>query len=266
MNELTEYEKRQIIEIDEWKNKEPGIISNGLGKVTGVLSKVVHLIVPPSAIEGALNGVNAAGKFLADEKDILKDGGVGAIQDLRSKDLELSDRLANSVHNWAIGTAIVEGGACGFYGARALVFDVPALLLLSVRTIHKIGLCYGYRADTPAEKQYVLQILSLAGSNSNAEKQAAMIEISKLKTLLEKGFEEISEQQWREAFLLLIKKLCEQIGVNLTERKAILTLTVVGVLVGAAINGNFIRDLGYAAIRSYQERWLTDNDKWSDVG
>ena len=42
-------------------------------------------------------------------------------------------------------------------------------------------------------------------------------------------------------------------------------IPIIGGLVGAAINGNFIRDLGYGAIRSYQERWLTDNDKWRDI-
>lgn len=32
--------------------------------------------------------------------------------------------------------------------------------------------------------------------------------------------------------------------------------------IGAAVNGNFMRGIGYAARRSYQGRWLRENDKW----
>ena len=46
---------------------------------------------------------------LTDEDDILRDGGVSYIEELRHKDLRLSDKLADEVHNWAIGTA-AEGG------------------------------------------------------------------------------------------------------------------------------------------------------------
>ena len=38
-------------------------------------------------------------------------------------------------------------------------------------------------------------------------------------------------------------------------------IPIVGAGVGAAMNGSFIRDIGYAARRQFQERWLVDNGK-----
>lgn len=265
MNALTVYEAMQVAKINEWKNEEPGLIAQGLSAIFSQLNKLVDIVVPQSALEGALNACNTAGEFLADEGDILRDGRVNSIEELKTKDLALSDHLANGVHNWAIGLATAEGAAIGTMGGMGIAFDIPALMVLSLRTVHKIGLCYGYKSNTEQEKQYVLEILSVVGSNSFKEKQAALYQLAALKQALKIPWKNMVKNDLAQALLLLIRQVCKQIGVNLSKRKALQIIPVVGGLVAAAINGNFIRDLGYAAIRSYQERWLTDNDKWIDV-
>ncbi len=116
MNELTVYEAMQVAKIDEWKNEEPGIISQGIGALLSPIGKVINFVIPQSALEGALDACNSAGEFLADEGDVLRDGGVKTIEELRTKDLAVSDQMANEVHNWAIGMASVEGGSNGFLG------------------------------------------------------------------------------------------------------------------------------------------------------
>ena len=266
MNELTVYEAMQVAKINEWKNEEPGVIAQGLAALMSPFAKLVDIVVPQSALEGALKACNGAGEFLADEGDILRDGGVKTIEELRKKDLVLSDQMANEVHNWAIGMATAEGAAVGTMGGAGIAIDIPVLMTFSLRTIHKIGLCYGYKADTDEEKQYVLQILSAVGSNSLKEKQVALYQLATLKNALKVPWSKMVKDNAAQALLLLIRQLCRQMGVNLTKRKAMQIIPIIGGLVGAAINGNFIRDLGYGAIRSYQERWLTDNDKWRDVG
>lgn len=54
----------------------------------------------------------------------------------------------------------------------------------------------------------------------------------------------------------------KQLGINLTKRKAMQEIYAIDGGIGAAVNGNFMRGIGYAARRSYQGRWLRDNDKW----
>lgn len=260
----TEYEKAQMRDIVAWQNQEPSVVSKGFSIVAKPFEFVVSKVIPQSAMEGALNAANSAGQFLADESDICRDGNVSDIAILRHKDLKTSDDLANNVHNWAITTAAAEGGVTGATGAAGIALDVPAILTLALRTIHKIGLCYGYRADTLEEKNFVLDILSAAGANSQKEKVSALVALQTMRTIIAKQtWKSMQNAGEKETMILMIKALCKQLGINLTKRKALQAIPVIGGVVGAAVNGSFIRDVGYAARRIYQQRWLQDNDKWN---
>ena len=218
-----------------------------------------------------LNGANATAEFLADEKDIIRDGKVTKIEDLRNNSLELSDELANEVHNWAIALAIAEGGATGMWGAAGIVADIPAILTLALRTIHKIGLCYGYKANTVEDKEFVLSVMSLAGSNSMKEKNQVLLQLKMLEATLRKNALWVIERKaakqmadktvGNELIIKMIRDVCKQLGINFSKRKAMQVIPIVGAGVGAAMNGSFIRDIGYAARRQFQERWLVDNEK-----
>lgn len=257
---MEEYDKEQIRAIVEWKNREPSVVSQKMGALAAPLGWMVQKVVPEAAMRGVLNGANSAGEFLADEGDILRDGGVSAIEELRYKDLQLSDNLADSVHNWAIATAAAEGAAAGAGGVIGIGVDIPAILTLSLRTIHKIGLCYGYKANNKNERDFILGILSAAGSNSMKEKTEALLALKAAQNLIQKHtWKALAE---KGAVVITVKQVCKQLGINLTKRKAMQAIPLIGAGIGAAINGDFMRDIGYAARRSYQERWLIDNDKW----
>ena len=72
------------------------------------LAMVLQILIPNSVIRGALNSANDAGAFLADEEDICRDGHVQFVEELKHKDLAVSDRLADEVHNWAIAIAMAK--------------------------------------------------------------------------------------------------------------------------------------------------------------
>lgn len=267
---LSEYENKQVELIKDWEQQVPGVVSKGVGLLAKPAVWLVQKVVPQSAIKAALNAANGAGKKLADESDILRDGNVTTIEALRSRSLETSDRLANEVHNWAIGMATAEGGAAGVTGVAGIAVDVPAILTLALRTIHKIGLCYGYRADTKEEQDFVLSILSAAGSNSQKEKTQALLALKTIEVVVQKQtWKEIErragQQAGKELGIIAIKNLCKQLGINLTKRKALQVIPGVGAAVGAAVNADFLRDVGYAARRVYQKRWLEENGKWKDT-
>lgn len=261
MKEQTAYEEMQVRKIEEWKGEEIGGFSRKLGALFRPVGNLIDAVIPQSALEHALDGIGSAGNFLTDEKDILKGADVSAIHELRTKDLAVSDHLANEVHNMAILMAAGAGGLI-----TPIVADIPALLVLSMRTIHKIGLCYGYETNTAQEQLYALQILSIVAANSTEEKRAAIDELTLLKAALRSPQNALIEKDAQDRRPLLIHQLCRQLGTNLAKRKAAQLIPGVGTVVAIAVNGSFIRDLGYATIRSYQERWLTDNDKWSYVG
>jgi len=264
---ISEYEENQFREIIKWEEQEPSVVTKSLGFVLKPITWLVQLIIPTKAIQGALVASNWIAEEITDSEDIIRDGGVDRIEDLRRKDLELSDKLANEVHNWANGVATAEGGAAGFFGIAGMVIDVPTLITLSLRTIHKIGLCYGYECKSEVDQQFIYAIMSAAGANTIEEKAVSVATLVAInKTIAKMTWKKITEkalenQYGKEAAILAIKNLAKQLGVNITKRKASQAIPVVGSVVGAAINLAFINDVAWAARRAFQERWLTDNGK-----
>lgn len=262
---LGEYEKKQIREIHEWSMEKPTVINTALSYVMFPISIFVQAMVPESAMRSAIEGTNTAAEWLTDEGDILRKGELSDIDVLKSKSLELSDHLANDIHNWAIGIASAEGVGSGMLGIYGLALDIPFIITFALRTIHKIGLCYGYKTKDEKNKHFVMALLSAAGANTPREKAEAvkilraidvMLAKQTLKTIAEKAAQ---MQLSKEAVLIGMNNLGRQLGLNITQRKALQVIPAIGAVVGASVNAWFIKDVGWAARRAFQERWLIEN-------
>ena len=219
---MNKYEKEQYKAIIKWKEKKPSVMSRLTGRALKPLSWTVERVIPPRAIQGALTGADWIAQGLTDTEDIKRDGKVNQISELRHKDLQLSDKLANEVHNWANGIALAEGAATGASGLPGMAVDIPALITMCLRAIHKIGLCYGYECKTQSDKQLVYGILSVAGANNVHEKVVALANIQAIKVIIAKNtWKKIAEKAATktasgEALVITIKNLAKQLGVNLT--------------------------------------------------
>lgn len=263
---MTDYEQQQVNAIDKWKKQEPSVSSKVTGWVLSPLTWTVNKIIPTKAIQGALNMANTAAQWLTDSKDIIRDGGVENIEELQSKDLKISDKLANEVQNWALATAAGEGLAAGAAGLPGLAVDIPALITMSLRVIHKIGLCYGFECNNEQMQQIVYGIMSAAGANSAQEKAAAIAAIQAAKVIIAKvAWKKMAEKAAAnrvgiEAAIIAIKALAKQLGINLTKRKALQAIPVIGGVVGATMNVAFLNDIAIAAKRTFQELWLQRNN------
>lgn len=267
MDNLTKYEREQSDQIKKWKAEEPGVISQAFGFVTEPMAWLIRKVVPQSAIKGVLDFANSSAEWLADTNDIKRDGGVQEISDLRTKDLKLSDKVADDVHNWAIGIAAAEGAAAGAGGIFTAPIDIPAIITIALRTIHKIGLCYGYECQDKDEKDFVLAIMAASGANSMEEKVAALSVLKSLEVIIIKQTwksmaEKAAQQQMsKEAAIIGLRNLAKQLGVNITKRRALASIPAIGALVGGSVNGWYIKEVGWAARRAFQERWLIENHK-----
>ena len=265
--ELTKYEQNQIAAIESWKEEVPSVVSNAVGKLLSPVSWLINKIVPVSAIQGILDFSSATAEWLTDTDDVIRDAGVSSLADLKSFNLEKSDHLADEVHNWAIGIATAEGAATGAVGLPGIAVDIPAVLVLALRTIHKIGVCYGYEVKTKEDKDFVLAILSASSANEMSEKVAAlgtlrMIQNIVAKTTWKKIAEKAAADRFsKEAGIIAIKTLAKQLGINMTKRKTLQAIPAVGAIVGGSVNGWYLKEIGWAARRMYQERWLLENKK-----
>jgi hypothetical protein len=268
---LSPYEEQQVAAIRAWKSAEPSVVSQAFGIVTAPAAWVIQQLIPDAAMRGAVEAACAAGSAMADRRDIMRDGQVLDIAALRTGDLEKCDALSNAVHNWAVGLGTAEGALTGSAGLVGMAADLPALITLAFRTIHKIGLCYGYECDSEVDTQFACGVLAASGANSITEKLAALATLRAMHVA-------ISTQTWRmmaeramqhplsrEGGVIAIKNLAKQLGINLTRRKALQVIPVVGAGIGASVNGWYIKDVGWTARRAFQQRWLIDNQRLIEV-
>jgi hypothetical protein len=85
------------------------------------------------------------------------------------------------------------------------------------------------------------------------------------KVTWKKMAEKAAESQLsKEAAILAVKNLAKQLGVNITKRRALAAIPFIGAAVGGSVNGWYIKEVGWAARRSFQERWLLENKKIID--
>jgi uncharacterized protein (DUF697 family) len=215
----------------------------------------------------AIDASNSAARWLTDLKDILRDGGVARLEDLRKADLKTCDGIADTVHNWAIGLAVTEGTATGAAGIFGIPADIPLIITLALRTIHKIGACYGYPCENEIDQSFVLSILSASGANSVEEKTTALATLGAVRNILTKltwkqMTEKAAQQQLsKEAGIIALRNLARQLGINITKRKAMAAIPIIGAAIGGSVNGWYIKEVGWAARRAFQERWLAENGK-----
>lgn len=265
--ELNDYERVQLEQIREWRSEEPSVVSKSIGAVMSPIAWLLGKVVPSSATRAALDVSSRTAAWLTDTNDIVREAGVKALGDLKTHDLKKSDELANSVHNWAIGLASIEGGVTGATGLVGLAVDIPAIVILALRTASKIGACYGFEAQSRSDRDFLLGILSASSANDMKEKLRALVVLHSVEVMLTKNTWEsiartaVHQQMGHEAGIIAVKSLARQLGINLTKRKALQAIPVVGAVVGASVNYCFINDVSWAARRAFQERWLAANGK-----
>jgi uncharacterized protein (DUF697 family) len=254
------YEQDQIAQILVWRDQPPGLIERATGAALSPVSRLISGLVPPAAIETLLRASDWMAEKTIPASEIAADD-VG---------LEQLDADARAIRNWAIAYASGEGALAGAIGFMSLPVDVPAIVTLSLRTIRRIGAIYGYAGTSERERQFIYAVLSVASANSPQQKRAALEAIQGIETqMLAHNWAVLGERAARrgvraETMLLFARDVAQQLGINLTRRKALAALPVIGAAIGATINGWYMRDIGAAAQRTYQQRWLQDRGLFSE--
>lgn len=258
------YAEQQRAAIERWKQQRPGWIESSIAWVSQPLSWVVQQIVPVSLVESALITINSVAEQMTHEQALLEQSSLATISELQSYSLQHSDRLTQQIQQHAIAMATTSGAALGATGVGGLAFDISALLTLALRTIHQIGLCYG---EQNLDEQVVLAILAA----SSAEQRSARSEISEsllqLKNMLT---EEVVESKLEDLLVVKVvqssrffatREVARHLGRRMARRKAAQLVPMVGAVIGGTSNLLFIQDVGEAAQRLFQERWLQAQDK-----
>jgi hypothetical protein len=82
-----------------------------------------------------------------------------------------------------------------------MAIDIPAIITLALRAVHKIGLCYGFECRSLEDKQYAMGILAASGANSIQEKMEALLVLQTVQQMvLKQTWKSMSEKAATQQF------------------------------------------------------------------
>ena len=284
MKRLTKYDKQQVEKIKSWKAEKPSVFKGELEGPDTLTQQALWLaeqVLPEtykpssgeleSMLKDAFDKAYAAAEWLADSDDIKEEAKVLDLKALRTKNLQLCDRLADGIQHWSTGLAAAEGAATGVGGFLTMGMDIPALVTLLLGTIYKMGMCYGYKASREAHKRVFAIILLACLADTNEEKQLLLKAMNKLLDLIVKktweGLPATSVTQTIKiaGFEVSGESLVTYMGNHLLEREGLQAVPGVGALVGAGMNSWYAHQFGRTARYFFQELWLLENGKLGET-
>ena len=243
----TAYEAEQIRRIAAWKSEPPNPLSELWKMLTLPGARALEKVIPDRIVRVAIERADDTAEILAGQEDIKRRAGVRDLSELRERPLEECDRMAMQVGVGARMLATVEGAATGAGGAWTTLFDIPLLFTLALRTIRKIGHCYGDPLDGPRGRALVLGILLTALSGSLEIRRRRLEQLREIEDLL---IEEAQEEVVLEEALSFLFQL-EEFG----------EIPGVGAVSGALLNLTLMSRLDVASRRIFQERRLRQAGK-----
>lgn len=258
---LTAYESKRLRAIEHWKTTKPDWgtrLMSGPGRVAAAAART---LVPVSLLRRTLGGLDRLAGRLSGADDVLRAAGVESLDALAHGTLETCDRTAARVARRAMLIGGSSGAVLGVGGAVGMVIDVPTLLALALRTIHRTAYAYGEDWTGEDARSLSIGVFALASANSMEEKQAALAALAGEHALLDAawrdGIERVAERELaKEATQFSLQTLAGRIGVHIGTRKAKGMLPLVGSVIGAAVNANYLSDVARVARFVAQERWL----------
>lgn len=264
------YEARQVARIRKWQRRRPGWVARTTAYLTSPVVWIFSNIIPHSAVETTLHGNLRLARGWARERATLRALGASSFAELADADLLHSDRAVRKVHRRAIYLASGMGFVAGMFGFFALPVSMAGAMNIALRTIHRIGLCYGYAAPTEAEQLFVYYTLSLAGNRKPEEKEVALQAMRELQTLIASTVpvaasdHPIDPAVRHRAFSIVHHDFSREITKQLVEVRLLTAIPVIGAVIGVIVDANYIRSVGWAARHAYQLRWLRERGRWVD--
>ncbi|NKF21965.1 EcsC family protein [Solimonas marina] len=260
---LSEYEQSQLQAIEQWRDAPPDWGTRAMRTPTRIASFAAQKLVPARVLRATMRGVDRAAGWSAVHRDVLKAAGVADLAQLRERPLEDCDRLAQRIELRSMALGGTGGAVFGFAGALGIAADVPTLIALALRTIHRTAYCYGEDWRVPERKGLAIGVFALASANTLEEKQTAWQAWAEGGDLFVEawrdGIERVAERHLAKgAAQLSLKSLADRIGVNLAKRSlfGLGLMPVIGAVIGSAINAGYMQDIAEISQRALQYRWL----------
>jgi hypothetical protein len=162
---------------------------------------------------------------------------ISTFQGVFSVDPGLLDDVARGTIRAAMKIAAVEGAGLGVAGLITLVPDLSILAAITLRTVQKLSLLYGFEYNTDEE---IAELWIAAAS-------AAGVDISR----------ELLEKELVNRFVpRVIQRIAAQASAEVVEKWAGRLIPVASSVIGAGLNYYFVRAWGERAQSHFREKHL----------
>ncbi len=265
------YVKKALTEVNTWENEKPGFLNQVADFILWPAEKAANALIPDSVTEAVGKAIEGTLSVIASQTTWTFDAdGIRASVKARARklkknpsvshNLRAADEEARELWNWHIGYAAAEGGVTGSFGLPGIAADIPALFAILIREIQEIGTCYGYDVTRPEECDYLLHVLRTGSTTNVKEKIGFVVSLKEFEQILIKvTWKRMSEslaakQLSKQSLLAAIRQFAKSLGIQITKRKALQMIPVIGALIGASFNGMLANDIGRAAYMNYRQR------------
>jgi len=160
-------------------------------------------------------------------------------------EVEKLDDVAESVIRSGIKLAALEGAGFGLGGILTIVPDLGILSAITMRTIQKLSLVYGFEMNTDDE---IAELWIAAAS-------AAGVDISR----------ELLEKEVINRFVpKVIQRIAVQASTEVVEKWAGRLIPVASSVIGCALNYYFVRAWGERALAHFRRKHLEARRRWAE--
>lgn len=181
-------EKTQIPQqADNTEQSFPNLSKQLLGRHYASVNKVTSFVAPDLTDKFSdylFEQLNHLGSRLSAVDQILDEAGVKDLEEL-TQDVDRSQRLSELLAKQNQWLASAQGALSGATGVLGSAVDVPASLLLSLRSIYQIGRAYGFELSKETEQEMVQFVFKQVDLSLIAQKQTLLVALKALSNALE---------------------------------------------------------------------------------
>lgn len=189
LNKVGQNQKKseKVSPADHNESSLPNLSKQLLGRHYASVNKVTSFVAPDLTDKFSdylFEQLNHLGSRLSAVDQILDEAGVKDLEEL-TQDVDRSKRLSELLANQNKWLASAQGALSGATGVLGSAIDVPASLLLCLRSIYQIGRAYGFELNQQTEQDMVQFIFKQIDLSLIAQKQTLLVALKALSSALE---------------------------------------------------------------------------------
>ncbi len=264
---VTTYEAKQVALIAAWKARKPGLLRRTIETLKWPLARVFEKLVPADKARTMFARVHHAADWEHGRDVVQRALGIDHVKELYDGPLERCDGLVKQVADISREIVTSESLLANAGGVATELLELPAEIMLALRTVHRVAACYGYALDHPEDETLVIAIIGLSLLDDPEERLSASRLIHELEagTLTKEDKQRLTTIAETRLEDEVGDDLVEQIGSTLVEEKMEEGIPFLGAALGVVLDNSFIRGVEEAAQFTFQERWLREHGKVDEI-